>query len=71
MQEERVLSSAVENSNDPTAVVYAYRKVRHERLERETHEARQIQLRRSGARGANARKTLLQMEEAVKESEAK
>ena len=34
-------------------------------------EARKIQLRRSGARGANARKVLLQLEKEVKESEAK
>lgn len=69
LQEERMLSSAIENVKVPTAAVVAYRKVCHERLEQRTHEARQIALRRSGARGAKARKTLLQLEAEVKESE--
>ena len=71
LYEERVLSSAVENVKEPTAAVHAYRRVCHQRLERRTHEARQIALRRSGARGAKARKTLLQLEAELKESEAK
>jgi hypothetical protein len=71
LHEERVLSSAIENVKEPTAAVVAYRKVCHERLEQRTHEARQIALRRSGARGAKARKTLIQLEAELKESEEK
>jgi hypothetical protein len=71
LHEERVLSSAIENVQEPTAAVVAYRKVCHERLEQRTHEARQIALRRSGARGAKARKTLIQLEAELKESEEK
>lgn len=70
-QEERHLSSAIDNVKEPTAAVVAYRKVRHERLEQRTHEARQIVLRRSGARGAKARKTLIQLEAELKDSETK
>ena len=69
MREEKVLSSAIENAADPLAVVQAHRKVSHERLEQETHEARQIALRRSGARGAKAKKVLLEREADLVESE--
>ena len=69
LHEERILSMAIENTKDPTAAVHAYRKVCHERLERRVHEARQIELRRSGARGAKARKILLQLEAELKQSE--
>lgn len=71
LHEERILSSAIENVKEPTAAVSAYRKVCHERLEQRTHEARQIAVRRSGARGAKARKTLIQLEAELKESEEK
>ena len=71
LHEERILSTAVDNSNDPMAAVQAYRKVRHERLKQRTDEARQLALRRSGARGAKARKTLIQLEAELKESETK
>jgi hypothetical protein len=43
--------------------------VRHERLLRRLDEAHQIALRRSGARGSKARKTLIATEEEVKVSE--
>jgi hypothetical protein len=69
--EERILSSAIDNVKEPTAAVLAYRKVCHQRLEQRTHEARQIALRRSGARGAKARKILIQLEAELKESEEK
>jgi hypothetical protein len=68
LHEERLLSAAIENVKEPTAAVLACRKVSHERLEQRTHEARQIALRRSGARGAKARKTLIQLEAELKES---
>lgn len=71
IHEEKVLAAAVESTTDPTAAVKAYRQVCHRRLEQRTHDARQIAQRRSGARGAKARKILIQLEEEVKESEAK
>lgn len=69
LREERLLSSGIENTTDPTAVVQAYRQVLHERLERQTHGARQIALRRSGARGAKAKKVLVQCEADLKDSD--
>ena len=71
LHEERTLSPAIEDAKDPTAAVRAYRRIYLERLEHRMHEARQIALRRSGARGAKARKTVVQLEEELKESEAK
>ena len=71
VREERMLSTAMENAADPLAIVQAYRKISHERLEHQTHEARQIALRRSGARGAKAKKVLLQREADLEESEKK
>ena len=71
LHEEKVLSSAIEDVKDPTAAVSTYRKVCHARLEQRTHVARQIALRRSGSRGAKARKELIQLEAEVKESEDK
>lgn len=71
LREERLLSAALENIRDPTSIVDAYRSVQHERLEDRVLQARQIQLRRSGARGAQARKTLLKLEAELKESAAR
>ena len=71
LAEERTLSVAIEHAQVPTNAVLAYRKVSHERLERRTHEARQIALRRSGARGMKARKTLIALEEEVETSAAR
>ena len=67
LHEERTLSAAIENAKEPTAAIVAYRKVCHGRLEQRTQEARQIALRRSGARGAKARKVLIQLEAELKE----
>ena len=69
LYEEKTLSSAIENVREPTAAVHAYRRICHQRLEQQTYEARQIVLRRSGARGARARKILLDLEAEVKQSE--
>ena len=71
LNEERLLSAAIDNTKDSTAAVMAYREVCHERLEQRTHVAKQIALRRSGARGAKAKKALLELEAEMKESEAK
>lgn len=69
--EERILSSAIDNAQNPAAAVFAYRRVSHQRLERRTQEARQIATRRSGARGIKARKALIELEEGVKKSAAR
>lgn len=71
LAEERTLSTALEDVAKPMAIVFAYRQVSHQRLERQTEEARRIALRRSGARGIKARKVLLDMEDQMKQSEAK
>lgn len=68
VREERLLSAAIEGAADPTATVQAYRQVQHERAERQMHEAKQIALRRSGARGAKAKKILLQREAELEEA---
>lgn len=68
LRESDLLSSALENSNDPFAAVKAYRLLSHERLERTVNEARQIAARRSGARGLKARKELVAWEEKLAES---
>lgn len=71
LHEEKTLSTALENTKDPTAAIYAYRAVSYDRLKQRTHEARQIELRRSGARGATARKVLLNLEAEREQSSAK
>ncbi|KXT18635.1 hypothetical protein AC579_9804 [Pseudocercospora musae] len=59
LREEKMISEALEKVE---AVVKAYRKGCHERLERELHEVRQIALRRSGARGRKTREEELKLE---------
>jgi ATP-binding cassette, subfamily F, member 3 len=71
LYEERRLSAAIDNAQKPTAAVFSYRQICHQRLEQRTQDARQIASRRSGARGMKARKTLIALEEEVKQSEAK
>lgn len=68
LHEEKLLSTAIDNAADPTVTVQAFRKVDFERREQEMHDARQIALRRSGARGAKAKKILLQREAEVEEA---
>jgi ATPase subunit of ABC transporter with duplicated ATPase domains len=67
-RESRILSTALE-SRDPTLPMHAYRRLSHERLEKRLLEARKIAERRSGARGATARRVLNTMEEEVAKSE--
>jgi ATP-binding cassette, subfamily F, member 3 len=71
LSEELRLSAAIDNSQRPTAAVIAYRQIGHQRLQQRTQDARQIASRRSGARGMKARKTLIALEEEVKQSEAR
>lgn len=59
------LSEALDNANDPLAVVRAIRKLKHERLEQALSEMKEIAARRSGARGAKSRKDLISLEEQV------
>lgn len=68
LREARVLGDALE-SKDPALPVQAYRRLSHERLEKRLQEARKIAERRSGARGATARRVLNSMEEEVAASE--
>ncbi|KAG6833688.1 hypothetical protein H0H87_002884 [Tephrocybe sp. NHM501043] len=64
------LSEALENTKDPLAVIAAIRKLKHERLTRTHDEMAKIAARRSGARGAKARKDLIAAEEKVAASAA-
>lgn len=71
LREAEVLSCALEIGSDPLAAVRAYREVSHWRLERKVENARQVAERRSGARGKDARKVLLRLEEELVVSELK
>lgn len=62
LHEANTLEKAIENSADPIAGVRAYRRISHERLGRKLEQVRQIALRRSGGRGADAKKVLLKTE---------
>lgn len=68
VREADVLSKAVESQGDSTAPVGAYRQIGHQRLEKRVEEWRLIAMRRSGARGKDARKELIVMEERFAES---
>ncbi|KAF2472447.1 P-loop containing nucleoside triphosphate hydrolase protein [Lindgomyces ingoldianus] len=68
MREVRVLEPAVEHPSDPLAPVRAFRKIGHERLGVQLKEAHRIAERRSGARGKQARKELIKLEERFEES---
>ena len=63
LHEAKVLSEAVENTSDPTAVIRVYRELMHDRLERTLVDARRTAARRSGARGSKARQVLIKLEE--------
>ncbi|KAH7397244.1 P-loop containing nucleoside triphosphate hydrolase protein [Pyrenochaeta sp. MPI-SDFR-AT-0127] len=67
-REAKILGEAVENSTDPMAPVRAYRRIGHERLALQLKEGHRIAERRSGARGKQARKELIKLEERFEES---
>ncbi|KZM21385.1 uncharacterized protein EKO05_0010663 [Ascochyta rabiei] len=67
-REAKILSDAVENSKDAMAPVRAYRRIQTERLALRLKEAHRIAERRSGARGKQARKELIRLEERYVES---
>lgn len=66
----KVLTNALENANEPMAIVRTRRIIHHGRLESKLAEMKEIASRRSGARGARARGDLLAMEEQVEHSAA-
>ncbi|KAG5647286.1 hypothetical protein DXG03_000823 [Asterophora parasitica] len=68
--EAKQLSDALDDAKDPLTVVHALRKLKHERLTCAHDEMARIAARRSGARGAKARKDLIAAEEAVVSSTA-
>ena len=68
MREAEILSEAVENSTNPTAPVRAFRRISHDRLALQLKEGHRIAERRSGARGKQARKELIKLEERFEES---
>ncbi|KAG5635865.1 hypothetical protein H0H81_009848 [Sphagnurus paluster] len=63
--EAKYLSDALDDAKDPLTVVRAIRKLTHERLVRAHDEMAKIAARRSGARGAKARKELIAAEQRV------
>jgi ATP-binding cassette subfamily F protein 3 len=67
-REAKVLSEAIDNSTDPMAPVRAYRSITHERLALQLKEGHRIAERRSGAKGKQARKELIKLEERFEES---
>jgi ATPase subunit of ABC transporter with duplicated ATPase domains len=68
LREAKMLSEAVENATDPMAPVRTYRQIEHERLTLQLKEGHRIAERRSGARGKQARKELVKLEERFEES---
>jgi ATPase subunit of ABC transporter with duplicated ATPase domains len=70
MREAKVLSEALD-SKDPSLPVKVYRQLSYERLERRLAEVRKIAERRSGARGATARRSLNKTEDELAVSEAR
>lgn len=57
------LSAAMDNVEDPTALLKAYRQLRRERLQHDVDEARRRASKTSGVRGLGARKALTALEE--------
>ncbi|KAH7069620.1 P-loop containing nucleoside triphosphate hydrolase protein [Paraphoma chrysanthemicola] len=67
-REAKILSEAIDSSTDPMAPVRAYRQITHDRLALQLKEGHRIAERRSGARGKQARKELIKLEERFEES---
>ena len=68
VHELHVLSNGIDHSGSPFAAVKAFRQVRHERLRRELFEVQKAARLRSGARGSDARKTLIAYEKKFEDS---
>ncbi|KAK3319337.1 putative transporter protein [Apodospora peruviana] len=69
-QEINSLSEGVDNTEDPYAALRALRRVRHERMQKRLFILDKDARLRSGARGLQARKALVEYEKAVAESAA-
>ncbi|KAF1807966.1 ABC transporter domain-containing protein [Eremomyces bilateralis CBS 781.70] len=69
LHEEAILSSSLKETADPVAAVQAIRRINLDRLKRKLEEAKRVAEKRSGARGAKARKELIQVENEVSEAE--
>lgn len=67
-REANILSEAIDNSTDAMAPVRAYRRITHDRLALQLKEGHRVAERRSGARGKQARKELIKLEERFEES---
>ena len=63
LYEASMLSVAMDNAEDPSALLKVYRRVKHERLQHDVEEARQRASRTSGVRGLGARKALTALEQ--------
>jgi ATP-binding cassette subfamily F protein 3 len=57
------LSTAMDNVEDPAALLKVYRQLKRERLQRGVDEAKQRAAKTSGVRGSGARKALTALEE--------
>lgn len=66
-----VLSDGVNNTEDPYEALRALRKVRHEKMQKQLFILDKEARLRSGARGLQARKALVEYEKAVAESAAR
>lgn len=65
-----VLSKAFDEQSDTLGPVRAYRRLKHERLQRKLFQAERTARLRSGARGYDARKELIAVEKEVSDAEA-
>ncbi|KAG9623357.1 ABC transporter ATP-binding protein uup-1, partial [Aureobasidium melanogenum] len=63
LNEASRLSTAMDNVDDPTAMLKVYRKLTRERLEHDVAKARHRASKTSGVRGLGARKELTKLEE--------
>jgi len=68
MREEKILGEAFVDSADSMAPVRAHRRIGHDRLALQLKECHRIAERRSGARGKQARKELIKLEERFDEA---
>ncbi|KAI9653687.1 MAG: hypothetical protein M1831_005715 [Alyxoria varia] len=68
LNHSKLLSEALDNTEDPLAPVRVYRQLQRELSRKKYEEANMIATRRSGARGLKARKDLISAEEDLKSS---
>lgn len=64
------MTNGIENGIDPLSPIRALRHIKHERLERDFFEVQKTASLRSGARGWDARKVLIEYEKKMIESAA-